>query len=117
MKVIDLQTALQVEFKRRKYFSDLIVLEQTVSLIKARLHISADLFVQIYRNDKFQTTNLALIHNGQRLFARDELDGNWHRHIHTRPEEHDISSEGCKAVTLAEFLDEVEQVLATLDLP
>jgi hypothetical protein len=58
-----------------------------------------------------------LIHNGQRLFARDELDGHWHRHTHIQPEEHDIGSEGCKPLTLAEFLDEVEQVLTILDLP
>ena len=117
MTVTDLHADLQAEFKRRKYFSDLIVLEQTISLLKARLLISADLFVQVYRNDKFHTTNLALIHNGQRLFGRDELDGNWHRHTQIQPEDHDTSSDGCKPVTLAEFLDEVEQVLTTLDLP
>jgi hypothetical protein len=117
MKVSDLYTDLQAELKWRKYFADLIVLEQTLSLLKARLLVSADLFVQVYRNDQFHTTNLALIHNGQRLFARDELDGHWHRHAHISPEEHDTSSDGCKPVTLAEFLDEVEQVLAELDLP
>ena len=117
MTVTDLYADMQAEFKRRKYFTDLIVLEQTLHLLKARLLVSADLFVQVYRNDHFHTTNLALIHNGQRFFARDELDGYWHRHTHIMPEEHDTSSEGCKPVTLAEFLDEVEQVLAMLDLP
>ena len=117
MTVADLHADLQAEFKRRKYFVDLIVLEQTLSLLKAHLLVSADLFVQVYRNDQFHTTNLALIHNGQRLFARDELDGHWHRHTLASPEEHDTSSDGCKPVTLAEFLDEVEQVLAALDLP
>ena len=34
MTVTDLQVALQAEFKRRKYFADLIVLEQTLSLLK-----------------------------------------------------------------------------------
>jgi len=117
MSVAELHADLQAEFKRRKYFTDLIVLEQTLNLLKARLLVSADLFVQVYHNDQFHTTNLALIHNGQRLFARDELEGRWHRHTHASPEEHDTSSNGCNSVTLAEFLDEVEQVLAALDLP
>ncbi|GAB4545320.1 MAG: hypothetical protein Fur002_19350 [Anaerolineales bacterium] len=117
MNVLDLSLGLQRELKRRKYFIRLEILEQTVSLIKARLYISADLFVQVYRNDRFQTTNFALIHNGSRLFARDELDGRWHRHIHTAPEKHDFSAEGQRRIELQEFLDEVEKILAELNLP
>ena len=105
------------EFERRKYFVRMDVLEQTLSLVKIRLYISPDLFVQIYRNDVYQTTNLVLIQNGRRLYARDELDGHWHRHTHRKPEEHDLSKEGKRPVELSEFLDEVEQVLAALDLP
>ena len=117
MKASDLPATLGMELKRRKYFTHLIVLEQTLSLVKIRLYISADLFIQIYRNDRYQTTNLALIHNGQRLYARDELNGNWHRHTHRAPEEHDTGKEGKKSVEISEFLDEVEKVLAELDLP
>ncbi|MCC7188019.1 MAG: hypothetical protein IT312_04685 [Anaerolineales bacterium] len=117
MNVEDLPAIAGKELERRKYFVRMDVLEQTPSLVKIRLYISPDLFVQIYRNDRFQTTNLALIHNGQRLYARDELDGRWHRHTHRRPEEHDMSKEGRRPVELSEFLDEVEQVLAALDLP
>jgi hypothetical protein len=93
------------------------VLEQTLNLVKIRLYISPDPFIQIYRNDRYQTTNFALIHNGQRLYARDELDGVWHRHTYRGPEEHDKSKEGKRAVEISEFLDEVERVLAELDLP
>lgn len=71
MNVAELSTDLQKEFKRRKYFVRLETLEQTLSLMKTRLFISADLIVQIYRNDRYNTTNLALIHNGKRIFARD----------------------------------------------
>lgn len=117
MNVTELIAALQAELKRRKYFVCMEVLEQTLSLIKVRLYISPDLFIQIYRNDRFNTTSLALIHNGERVFARDELDGHWHRHTHNTPEEHDISLEGSKTVKLGGFLDEVEIVLAALDLP
>jgi hypothetical protein len=75
MKAEDLPATVGVELKRRKYFVRMDVLDQTLSLVKIRLYISPDLFVQIYRNDRYQTTNLALVHNGQRLYARDELDG------------------------------------------
>jgi hypothetical protein len=92
-------------------------LEQTLSLIKSRLYISADLFVQIYRNDRYNTTNLALIHNGKRIFARAELDGKWHRHTYLSPDIHDFSPEGQTTIELSEFLDEVEKVLADLNLP
>ncbi len=117
MNVPDLANGLQRELKRRKYFVRMEILEQTLSLIKARLFISPDLFVQVYRNDRFQTTNLALIHNGSRLLARDEVNGRWHRHVHTAPDEHDFSAEGQRAVELHGFLDEVEKILAELNLP
>lgn len=117
MNIPDLANGLQRELKRRKYFDRMEILEQTKSLIKARLYISSDLFVQVYRNDRFQTTNLVLIHNGIRLFARDEVDGHWHRHIHSAPEKHDFSAEGQRAIELQEFLDEVEKTLAELNLP
>lgn len=117
MNVPDIANGLQRELKRRKYFVRMEILDQTLSIIKARLYISPDLFVQVYRNDHFQTTNLVLIHNGSRLFARDEVDGRWHRHVHTAPEEHDFNAEGQRAIELQEFLDEVEKILAELNLP
>ena len=117
MNAADLPATLGMELERRKYFIQMEVLEQTLNLVKIRLYITVDLFVQIYRNDRYQTTNLVLIHNHQRLFARDELDGRWHRHTHDSPEEHDTSKEGRRAVEIGEFLDEVEQVLAVLGLP
>jgi hypothetical protein len=117
MNAADLPATLGTELERRKYFVRMDVIEQTLSLAKIRLYITPDLFVQIYRNDRYQTTNLALIHNGQRLFARDELDGRWHRHKYDEPEVHDTSKEGRRSVEIGEFLDEVEQVLAAINLP
>jgi hypothetical protein len=117
MNAADLPAIAGKELKRRKYFVRMDVFEQTLSLVKIRLHITPSLFVQIYRNDRYQTTNLALIHNSQRLYARDELDGHWHRHTHLKPEEHDTSRDGKRSVEISEFLDEVENVLAALDLP
>ena len=109
--------ALQRETGARPYFLRLDILEQTVSLLKARLIVTPQLFVQVYRNDRFDTTNLALIHDGHRIYARDQLGGRWHRHPAVAPELHDRSAEGRRAVDLPEFLDEVEEILAARDLP
>jgi hypothetical protein len=117
MNVADLAVELRREAKRRKYFVRMEILDQTVSVIKARLYISPDLFVQVYRNERFQTTNFVLIYNGNRLFARDELDGRWHRHAQPFPEQHDFSAEGQRPAELRGFLDEVEEVLSALNLP
>ena len=117
MNVAQLSVALQNEVMRRGYLRRVEVLDQSVSLIKVRLHIAPDLFVQIYRNDRFNTTNLALIHNNQRLYARDQVGGNWHRHTAAQPAAHDVSLEGRRAVDLPQFLDEVESILAALGLP
>ena len=117
MNAKDLPATLGKELKRRKYFVRMDILDQTARLVKLRLYVTSDLFIQIYRNDRYQTTNLVLIHNGKRLYARDELDGHWHRHTRFAPEEHDTSIEGRQPVEIGEFLDEVETVLAALDLP
>lgn len=67
--------ALHAATAARSYLRRVEVLDQSLNLIKARLYISPDLFIQVYRNDRFDTTNLALIHNQQRLYARDQVDG------------------------------------------
>ena len=117
MSATELVAVLQIEGRRRTYARRLDLLEQTPSLLKARLYITDDLFVQVYRNDRFDTTNLVLIHNGQRLYGRDQLGGVWHRHIHTAPHVYDTGLDARRPVTLPEFLDEVESVLATMGLP
>jgi hypothetical protein len=73
--------------------------------------------VQVYRNDRFDTTNLVLVHNDRRIFGRDRLSGRWHRHPVHDPTSHDTSAEGQRGVSLDEFLDEVEAVLSSLGLP
>jgi hypothetical protein len=108
---------LQVEAKQRPYIRRLEILEQTSSLIKARLIISADLFVYVYRNDRFDSTNYVLIHNQKRIYGRDKLGDSWHRHTTSDPDAHDKSEEGRTGVSLEQFLNEVEQILAQLGLP
>lgn len=117
MNVSELLDALHTAVAKRAYIDRLVILDQSQSLIKARLLISPDLFVQAYRNDRFDTTNLVLIHNNVRLYARDQLGGQWHRHSADDPDHHDNSADGQKSVSLSEFLDEVETVLAARNLP
>jgi hypothetical protein len=117
MNVAQLSQTLQIEVTRRGYLRRVEVLDQSFNLIKVRLHIAPDLFVQIYRNDSFDTTNPALIHNSQRLYARDQVGAMWHRHTLTQPAAHDDSAEGRRAADLPQFLDEIESILAALGLP
>ncbi|HEY1408049.1 MAG TPA: hypothetical protein VF434_03860 [Promineifilum sp.] len=117
MSVADFLARLPLEAQQRPYIRRLEILEQTSSLVKARLIISTDVFVQLYRNDRFDSTSMALIHNQRRIYGRDHLGGSWHRHRAADPEAHDRSLEGRQAVSLGEFLDEVELVLAELGLP
>jgi hypothetical protein len=107
VKVSELLLALQHEASRRAYVNQVAVLDQSAMQLKARLYLWPDLFVQIYRNDRFDTTNMVLIYNGERLYARDQLGGLWHRHTHTNPHLHDTSPEGRRSVDLTKFLDEV----------
>lgn len=117
MNVTQLSASLQNEAIRRGYVRRVEVLDHSVNLIKARLHIAPDLFVQIYRNDRFDTTNFVLIHNTQRLYGRDQVCGTWHRHTVAQPAAHDAGPEGGRAIELPEFPDEVESILAALGLP
>jgi hypothetical protein len=117
MSIADLLATLQHEVESRVYFSRLEVFDQSPTLLKARLYISTELFVQIYRNNRFDTTNLVLIHNGRRVYARDQLGGTWHRHTTIAPELHDTSIEGRQSSTVPDFLNEVETVLTELGLP
>ena len=117
MSIFDLAQSAQDELAQRAYLRRVEVLDQSASLIKLRLQIAPDLFVQIYRNDRFDTTNFVLIHNGQRLYARDQVGGHWHRHTLTQPGQHDTSPEGRRPIDLSGFLDEVETLLASLGLP
>jgi len=117
VNVAQLLLALHQEASRRAYIARLEILDRSQNLLKARLYISPDLFVQVYRNDHFDTTNLVLIYAGQQLYARDQLAGIWHRHTAAAPHLHNTSAEGRRPVDLSEFLDEVEAALAAMSLP
>lgn len=117
MTISDLFTEAQKESERRSYMTRFELLDQTVNILKARLYITLELFIQIYQNDQFSSISMSLIQNGARIYARDKLREKWHRHNKKIPEYHDTSPEGQKVVGLDQFLDEVETVLAELSLP
>lgn len=117
MNVPALFATLHQAVQQRAYFTRLVALDQSRSVLKARLYLSLGLFVQVYRNDQFDTTNLVLVHNGRRVYGRDQLGGSWHRHPIDDPAGHDFSEEGGRSVSLSEFLDEVEAILSELELP
>jgi hypothetical protein len=109
--------ALRREAQSRAYILRLDILDHSRSMLKARLYISPDLFVQVYRNDLYDTTNLVVLYGGRRIYARDQLGSRWHRHSAEAPDVHDTSADGSRSVELAEFLDEAEAVLAAMGLP
>ena len=117
MNIKELLPALHSEHTHRAYIQRVQILDRSQNLLKARLYISEELFIQIYRNERFDTTSLVLIYNQERIYARDQLGDNWHRHPSNNPDQHDISPEGRRAIELSEFLDEVEIILIKLDLP
>ncbi len=117
MNLKTLLSTIRSEDTHRSYIQRTQILDHSQNLLKARLYISDELFVQIYRNERFDTTSLVLIYNNERIYARDQLGNNWHQHPSDNPHQHDTSPEGRRAVGLSDFLDEVENILTKLDLP
>lgn len=97
--------------RKYSYYRRREILSQGKRYIKFRLYITRDLFAQVNRNEAADLTNLVLLQNFCRIFARDEYKGNWHRHPVSDPDAHNHSIEGRKKVTLAEFLTEVDRIL------
>lgn len=89
--------------------SEILVLKHNI--IKARLLISENLFVQIYRNDRFNTTSFSLILNRKRFYGRDEIQGKWHRHPVDFLQKHNFSKDGSIKVDLLYFWQEVENIV------
>lgn len=102
--------------KTYSYYNRLVILNQGSRYIKFRLYIKKDLFVQVNRNEAAELTNLVLLHDFKRIFARDEYKGNWHRHPISDPDNHNHSEEGSRQVTLNEFLLEVDLILNEKEL-
>jgi hypothetical protein len=102
--------------KTYSYYNRLVILNQGSRYVKFRLYIKRDLLVQVNRNEAAELTNMVLLHNFKRIFARDEYKGNWHRHPISDPDDHNHSGEGSRQVTLKEFLLEVDSILKEKEL-
>lgn len=82
---------------------DLRIVEKTKSILKVRLHFSEELFLQIYVNIKRPKKSYALILNDRRIFGKDYIFGQWHRHPFENPE---IFKTGEEPAALKEFVEE-----------
>ncbi len=70
----------------------------------------------MYANVENDTVGFVLVNSGQRIYGRDAIEGKWHRHTFKDPLGHDFSAEGSKAVTLEDFLTEVQEILVRENL-
>jgi hypothetical protein len=96
---------------RFSFVQRVVTLDKTANTIKLRLHATTDCFVQIYTNVQKTLVNYVLILDRSRIYGRNCDGGAWHRHPYENPAAHDFGSEGAKAVSLEEFLIEVQQIL------
>lgn len=100
------------EILKERTICDVKVLDWQRNILKVRFYFADDLFIQIYRNDRSQNTSFSLIFEDERLYGRDEIEGNWHRHPFQYPDLHNGSEDGNREVSLIEFYREVMELLA-----
>jgi hypothetical protein len=85
--------------------------DKTDHALKMRLHIMPDCFIQVYTNLEKNLLSYAMVLNRTRVYGRDSEGGRWHRHPYAAPDDHDFSPDGMRAVSLTQFLLEVQQIL------
>lgn len=101
---------------KHSYYQRREILHQGRGHVKFRLYISRNLFVQVNRNEIVNLTNMVLLQDFKRIYARDEYHGKWHRHPISDPDDHNHTKEGSRQVTLNEFLLEVDSILKEKEL-
>ncbi|MCZ7380992.1 MAG: hypothetical protein O8C64_05410 [Candidatus Methanoperedens sp.] len=109
MKLAEFIEAL--EKAASKYSSRLRILAKTENAVKARIEISDNIHVQFYFHEVSGTTNYVLVGWENRLYGRDCVGGDWHKHPFDNPEAHDRTGDGTNYVTPEEFLDEAFGIL------
>jgi hypothetical protein len=85
--------------------------DKTDYAVKLRLHIDTECFIQMYTNVEKGILSYVLVLNRARIFGRDNEGGEWHRHPHGDADQHDRSPAGRTAVTMSQFLVEVQRIL------
>jgi hypothetical protein len=92
------------EYSRSEIITTVVILEQTRSLVKARLYLSRTIFIQVYANSVGPKCSYALIWNNDRMYGKDFLRGEWHGHTVESPDKHDETLNGRKPITLENFI-------------
>ena len=109
MNLLDFIDAL--EKAALKYLLKPRILVKTDNAVKARIEISGTVYIQFYFNQASNTSNFVLVGWDKRLYGRDCIGGNWHRHPFGDSKVHDTTGDGANDVTPEEFLDEVFEIL------
>lgn len=88
-----------------------VIIAKTDNAVKIKAQVSDNISLQFYYNQKAKTRNYVLVGWSRRLYGRDSVGGEWHRHPSEKPEEHDFSEEGSKETSPGEFVREAFEVL------
>ncbi|WP_290902642.1 hypothetical protein [Ferroglobus sp.] len=75
-------------------------------ILKVRIYLVEDFFIDVFYNDDTKRVAFALIKNEKRIFGADNTGG-WHIHPFEDPERH----EPCEPMSFEEFLEAVEERL------
>jgi hypothetical protein len=108
----DFELQVQEEASHFAFIRSVVTLDKTSNTIKLRLYITTECFVQLYANLRKGLLSYTLVLHQIRLYGRDNDGRGWHRHPHLAPNDHDFGAEGARAVSLTDFLNEVQQILA-----
>lgn len=82
---------------------DVRILDNTV--VKVRVVLIVDAFIDVFYNADTARCSYALIQNGERVFGADNAFVGWHLHPFDTPDKHVPASE----VSFEEFLKHVEE--------
>ena len=81
---------------------------RTIIMIKLRVELGADRFIDAFFNGRNHRTDLAVIEQGRRVLGYDSLGG-WHRHPPESPDAH----EACEEPSLEAFVREAVSLRGT----
>jgi len=102
---------VQKDASRFAFVRSVATLDKTANTVKLWLYITTECFVQVYTNVHKGMLSYTLVLSQTRIYGRDNDGAKWHCHPHSAPQSCDFSSESAHPVSLAEFLDEVQQIL------
>lgn len=111
MNIDSVEQEILINSSRFSFIKRVQIIDKNEEAIKVRLLIDEYFFIQIYINIATETHNFVLVLNNQRLYGRDSQDYKWHRHPYEDPNSHDFTEEGSKAISVREFLEEVQEII------